>query len=82
MTRVTIDAATRSKLKGLAGLLELCDESGRTIGYFHPTVHAMGGEKSKFYSPHTDEEIEELRKQRGGRPLADILRDLEENDPQ
>ena len=82
MTKVTVDAATRTKLKGLGELLELCDESGCTIGYFHPTMHTLGCEEVKVLSPHTDEEIEELRKQRGGRPLADILKDLEKIGPQ
>lgn len=81
MTKVTVDAETRSRLAGLDDLLELCDESGRTIGFFHPNVALNGREEAAALSPHTDEEIHELRKQQGGRPLADILKDLEEMDP-
>lgn len=76
MTKVTVDAATRAKLNNLNELLELCDERGRTLGYFHPAVHLSSPEQAKALSPFSDEEIEELRKQRTGRPLSEILKDL------
>ena len=71
MTKVTIDAETQAKLNGLNDFLEVCDESGRTLGYFFPPGTL------KYLSPFSDEEIEELRKQRTGRPLKEILKDLE-----
>ena len=73
MTKVTLDAATLAKLKDLNELLEVCDESGRTLGYFHPVVPS---ESLKAMSPFSDEEIEEFRQQRTGRPLSEILSDL------
>src|SRR5262249_19139801 len=36
MTRVTVDQATLERLHGLKEPLELCDESGRILGTFHP----------------------------------------------
>jgi hypothetical protein len=70
MTRITIDSETRSKLDGLREPAEVCDESGNKLGYFVPPGLL------KYLSPYSDAEIEELRKQRTGRPLKEILRDL------
>lgn len=57
-------------------LVELTDPSGRLLGYFTP--EGLGKLPPGVKSPFTDEELAELRKQRSGRPLADILRDLKE----
>jgi len=76
MTRVVVDAAFGAKLTGLTGAVELCDESGRTLGYFHPAM-LEGSAAKRLQSPHSDEEIERRRQDRSGRPLSDILADLE-----
>ncbi len=76
MTKISVDAATRAKLHNLDDILELCDESGQTLGYFHPIVHLTGSQKAKDLSPFSDEEIRERQKDRSGRPLRDILKDL------
>jgi hypothetical protein len=38
VTRLILDPATAAKLDGTAGHIELCDPSGRTLGYFTPVV--------------------------------------------
>jgi hypothetical protein len=38
MTRITLDADLRGKLMDLNEPLELCDESGRVLGRFFPTL--------------------------------------------
>ena len=38
MSMVTLDAALRSMLNGLDEPLELCDESGQTLGHFLPAA--------------------------------------------
>ena len=55
--------------------IELKDPTGRVIGRF--ITDWPGKLPPGVKSPFSDEEIAELRKQRTGRPLADILRDLE-----
>lgn len=55
--------------------VEIKDPSGRLIGVFVPD--GLGRLPPGVKSPFSDEELVELRKQRGGRPLADIMRDLE-----
>jgi hypothetical protein len=77
MTRVTVDAATMAKLYGLNDLLEICDESGKTLGYFQPTVLPPRGPDGRIISPISDEELERRSQQHTGRPLKDILNDLQ-----
>jgi hypothetical protein len=77
MQKVTLDASLRSKLNNLDREVELCDESGATVGYFLPaTWHQQllyAWAKAQF----TDEELELARQQKGGRTLAEILADLQ-----
>lgn len=76
MIRVTLDEALRSKLNGLNDQVEVCDEAGRTLGHFLPAdlYHEMMYAWLKTQTP--DEEIERLRQQTGGRPLAEIWKTL------
>lgn len=74
MIKVTLDPATIAKLHNLTERLELRDESGRVVGYFHPAKHTCPPD---FYEPPiTREEVERLVNEPGGRPLAEILADL------
>ena len=74
MAQLVVDPATIAKLRGVNELTEIRDESGAVLGFYYPvTVAEHAG---RVQSPHSREELEELRKQRQGRPLADILKDL------
>ena len=81
MTKVTLDAETLAKLHELSQRLEFCDETGKTLGNFQPLAEPDGSVQEKIQSPFSDEEIEESRKQLGGRPLTEILADLQRNNP-
>lgn len=90
MTQLTLDASALLILPKLTESVELLDESGKTLGQFHPTpsrearrspfsreeIERRRTQQSGSPSPHTREELEQLRLQRTGRPLADIRRDL------
>ncbi len=54
--------------------VEIRDANGNLLGTFAPPAGKM---PPGLTSPFSDEEIERRRKQPDGRPLADILRDLE-----
>ncbi len=71
MTRVTLEPEIESRLSGFQEAVEVCDHNGRLIGYFHPT------RSLRELSPLTDADVEKLRGQTGGRPLQDILKDLQ-----
>ncbi len=76
MTRVIIDAETWSKLSDAHELLELCDASGQTLGYYQPAFRIGVVDGRKVRSPYTDEEIEERRRQAGGETLAEFWKAL------
>ncbi|MBI1902735.1 MAG: hypothetical protein HYS13_16670 [Planctomycetia bacterium] len=75
MTRVTIDDSLCAKLDGVSGPVELCDNSGRVVGKFLPS-----GEPATLWPqdecPYTEEELEAMRKTKGGRTLAEIWKSL------
>ncbi len=75
MTRVVIDAQTWANLRDQNGLLELCDSSGQTLAYYQPAVRVGRVEGGKIRSPYTDEEIEKLRHQTGGKTLAEFWKE-------
>lgn len=56
MTRVTFDAAILARFPNLTSLVEICDESGRTLGYFQPVEQR--GESGQAGRPPT--EIKEI----------------------
>jgi hypothetical protein len=56
--------------------VELKDPSGRVLGVF--ILQVEGPPPPEVHSPFSDEELEKRRRQpQTGRPLADILRDLQ-----
>ena len=71
MTRIVLDPEIESRLAGIQEAVELCDHDGRLIGDFHPA------RSLRDLSPLTDADVEKLRGQAGGRPLKDILKDLQ-----
>jgi hypothetical protein len=74
MTRVTVDPLTQARLRGLAQPAELCDESGRVLGYFTPlSSRAPNGAMEPTIS---EEELRRREQEGGGRTLAEILADL------
>jgi hypothetical protein len=71
MTQILLDANLAGRLKASPSPLELCDPNGEIVGHFTPV------KKAKIEIPFTEEEIRESRRQTGGRPLSEILADLE-----
>lgn len=74
MSKITLDAELRSKLNGLNEELEICDESGATVGHYVPAkvYRSMIYQIAEAQCPHTEEELKELSKQTGGRTLAEF----------
>src|SRR5271154_4929613 len=73
MHKVTVDDAVLARLGPLHEHVELCDASGRTVGFFvvpglHPQL-VYGWLRSQV----TDEELEASRRREGGRTWAEIL---------
>lgn len=76
MTSLTVDAATLGRLQNLANFMEIRDESGRVLGYFHPLAPSSGLQPTAHASPFTDDELRERQQQRTGKPLREVLAKL------
>jgi hypothetical protein len=75
MTRLIVDPIIQSRLGDGKHILELCDSSGRVLGHFLPLLSTS--QESTKEPQISDEEIQRRLREGGGRPLADILTDLE-----
>ncbi len=76
MTQVILDATTSAKLSSLQSPVVLCDETGRTLGYFQPTVPLSEMQRLIAQCPFSEDELSRRQQVRTGRPLADIVEDL------
>ena len=74
MSVVVLDQATIAKLKAIAVGVEVRDEEGTLVGYFHPATTPADVEP--YECPASEDELLRRARMAGGRPLADILRDL------
>jgi hypothetical protein len=76
MTRVIVDPVLRSLLHGLSGQVELCDESGQTLGYFLPADTYRKLLYASIEIPFTEEEVARRRQATGGGSLAETWKRL------
>ena len=75
MTITIIDPDLLAQVRAIEGNCELRDAEGHLVGYIKPPP--LAPLPPGVESPFTEEQRAEFRKQRRGRPLKDILRDLE-----
>lgn len=84
MTTVTIDKELREKLNGFDHAVTFCDESGKPVGRFLPEWEYSEYMKVLYErAKHmfSDDELRRAESEPGGRPLADILADLQRKYP-
>ncbi|NUQ62154.1 MAG: hypothetical protein HUU20_06685 [Pirellulales bacterium] len=74
MSVLVLDQSAIQKLKAVASGVEVRDDQGTLIGYFHPVVSPEAVDQ--YECPVTEEELRRRSQEAGGRPLSDILRDL------
>jgi hypothetical protein len=75
MTSLILDQALIEKLKAVETSVAVRDASGNLVGFFHPA--ATPETVDQYECPVSDDELLRRAQESGGRPLADILRDLE-----
>ncbi len=75
MSITITDPELLAQLRNAADLIELRDPEGNVLGRL--ALAGLGKLPPGVKSPFTDEERAEMRKERTGRPLKDIIRDLE-----
>ncbi len=76
MSKIVLDTQTQILLNGLKAPVEVCDASGQTLGHFLPQKLYQELMRQFVRSQFTDEQVEQARQQTGGRPLAEIWKDL------
>ena len=78
MSKIVLDQTLRSKLNGLNEPMEVCDESGTTLGHFLPSAQyqKLLYQVAEAACPHTAKELEELQKETGGVTLKEIWKSL------
>jgi hypothetical protein len=69
------DPALLAQIRQASGVVDVKDPSGKLLGAF--IAEGYGKLPSGVQSPISKEEFEQARGQQGGRPLGDILKDLE-----
>jgi hypothetical protein len=74
--KVLVDPQLGERLRDLHEPLELRDDSGQTFGYFHPATVRREEHVKSLESPFSDEELARRQNVPGGRPLAEIWKDL------
>ncbi len=78
MDRITIDAALSEQLADAAREIPLYDGEGRLLGVFRSEAYRRQLEDAVASCPVSDEELQRRRASTApGRPLKDILADLE-----
>jgi len=73
MNHITVGPGIVEKLGAATAQSVVCDEQGRALGFFSPLARATPLEELNLESPLSLEETQALRKDRTGKPLAEIL---------
>ena len=73
MSIIIVHDSLERRLAAADGPIELCAEDGQVLGYFSPAKT----KRLKLQPPASDDELIRRFEAGGGRPLAEILRDLE-----
>lgn len=76
MTKVIVDTTLRSKLNGLNDHVELCDESGQSLGHFLPRELYAQWLNAVADVLFPKEELKAEQADTSGRPLAEIWKKL------
>ena len=74
MIRVTIDEDLERQLRNAGSEVEFLARDGRVIGRFERVE--SGTVDPMQYCPYTEQELDAMMRDEGGRPLEDIWKDL------
>ncbi|MBL8794174.1 MAG: hypothetical protein JNM56_09730 [Planctomycetia bacterium] len=75
MSKIIVDDILRAKLSQVFQTAEVRDAEGKLLGHFTPVIDPEL--LAAMQSPASDEELARREREETGRPLADILADLE-----
>lgn len=77
MDRITIDADLSAQLADAMQPVQVFDAQGRLLGVFRSQAYQRLVEEALAACPVSNEELKRRMGRGGGRPLKDILADLE-----
>jgi hypothetical protein len=73
MKQITVGSGVVEKFGELIGQAIICDEQGRALGFYSPLAKATPLDELQLEPNLSMEELRELRKDRTGKPLSEIL---------
>jgi hypothetical protein len=74
MSSLVLEQSSIDQLRTVEAPVEVRDAAGTLVGFFYPAVAPETVDQ--YECPVSEEELLRRARQGGGRPLADILRDL------
>jgi hypothetical protein len=80
MNKIYVDPTILTQLGGLDHEVELCDQGGRTLGFFHPIAEL--DEDDYGEPPMSEEELRARQSEVGGMTTAEVLAYLKSLPPQ
>jgi hypothetical protein len=75
MSKITLDSTISNQLRRFKEPVELLDSGGVLLGTFTPLRDKTSTSQSRI--PFTTEELKHFENESGGRPLCEIMADLE-----
>jgi hypothetical protein len=73
MSKITVDQTLLSKLNGLKAQIQLCDASGKTLGFFIPFEEYEKLVYEWVKLRHPADELERIAQEPGERTTAEVL---------
>ncbi len=73
MNKIVLDESALSALDALDERVEICDSTGRVIGFFSPRCDAS---EFEIDDPPSEGELDRIEDEFDGRPLPEIMKDL------
>jgi hypothetical protein len=74
MSRIVLDESLRRQLTGAGSPVELCDSSGRVLGYFVPAGGFFVLPEDEC--PYTADQLRAMQAETGGSALAELWQEL------
>jgi hypothetical protein len=75
MESINVDPTLSAQLGQFHAGVKICDNNGQVVGYFTPASGLK--DQRPIQMPQSDEELQRRLRETSGRPLKDILDDLE-----
>lgn len=75
MSVVVVDELMQHELESLTVPVEFRDRQGRLLGRFSPVISGRQARRASDNCPYSDDELDAMRNETGGRTLAEIKQD-------